>query len=79
MFNVIQNAVKYNCPKGDILILMMLSEGRTKLMIEVIDTGCGIKADIQQYLFKPFEELKQLQDFKKVQNMSLGLGLACSH
>ena len=49
------------------------------MKVEIIDTGCGIKSEFQQYLFKPFEELKQLQDFKKVQNKSIGLGLACSH
>ena len=37
------------------------------MKVEIIDTGCGIKSEFQQYLFKPFEELKQLQDFKKVQ------------
>lgn len=45
VFNVFQNAVKYNFPTGDILILMLLSEGRDKMMIEVIDTGCGIKTE----------------------------------
>jgi len=48
IFNLIQNAVKYNTYKGDILIIMGVDEKYTQegtkyiLGIDIIDTGIGI-------------------------------------
>jgi len=65
IFNLIQNAVKYNTYKGDILIIIGLEENGCdeankvhKLDIEIIDSGLGIEVDRQSYLFVPFKELK---------------------
>ena len=46
--------------------------------IKVIDTGTGIDLEKQKMLFRPFVELMQKQNLSLVQNMSIGLGLACS-
>ena len=67
LFNVIQNAVKYNSENGTILILLSLknrqSTNEHELETEVIDTGIGISEDRQKMLFKPFLELKMKQNF----------------
>jgi len=48
------------------------------MSMEIIDTGCGIEANRQKYLFKPFSELRDKQNFQKVKNQNIGLGLSCS-
>ena len=48
------------------------------LETEIIDTGVGINQDRQKMLFVPFLELKIKQNLKKIDNYSVGMGLACS-
>ena len=48
------------------------------LETEVIDTGIGIDEYRQEFLFKPFSELKKSQDLKLVKDCNIGMGLACS-
>ena len=48
------------------------------LETEIIDTGVGINMDRQKMLFVPFLELKIKQNLKKIDNYSVGMGLACS-
>lgn len=49
LFNIFQNAVKYNNEKGVIVILLSLNHdvatGETMFETEVIDTGLGIAVD----------------------------------
>lgn len=64
VFNVLQNAIKYNSYKGHIVVLIefkpSLGMDPNQLIMEtnVIDTGIGISKDRQKMLFKPFLELK---------------------
>jgi K+-sensing histidine kinase KdpD len=82
LFNLGQNAVKYNCQKGDIMFVISITTNDEKkqnyLEIDIIDTGVGIDKERQNYLFIPFLELKIKQDMRKVTNNSIGIGLACS-
>lgn len=48
------------------------------LETQIIDTGIGISQERQKLLFVPLQELKKLQDFSKVTDFNIGLGLACS-
>ena len=83
LFNIIQNAVKYNSYLGVILVVLKVIPGRRNrlrrfLQTDIIDTGSGIDPARQSFLFKPFLELKQLQCFEKVKDRTIGLGLSCS-
>ena len=84
LFNIVQNAIKYNQFKGDLLIKINLesfqfdSKNSAVLETEVIDSGIGIEEERQDILFKPFLELKRIQDLKLVKDKNIGMGLACS-
>jgi len=82
LFNIIQNAVKYNVPSGHIVLSFKLEEqqeDRFHLQVQIMDTGVGIAIDRQNLLFKPFMELNQKEDLRLVKDNSIGLGLTCSH
>lgn len=94
LFNIIQNAIKYNHPEGDLVVLlscqpssltmenMSLNSNNDELdfifKTEVIDSGIGITQSRQNMLFVPFLELKMKQNLDKVQDYNIGMGLACS-
>ena len=81
MFNVVQNAVKYNQPRGKIVFVLRIRDqngGNSWLDVEVMDTGIGIEKERQGLLFQAFKELKQTQNLKLVKDNSIGLGLASS-
>ena len=83
MFNIMQNAVKYNMPEGKIIIIMKIAQTfdfKQGAMIEthIVDTGQGIDPKRQRFLFKPFMELKAKQNFSKVKDRTTGIGLANS-
>ena len=52
LFNLIENAVKYNRPGGTVAVL--LEGGGEKAVISVRDTGVGIEADALRHVFEPF-------------------------
>ena len=90
IFNILQNAVKYNKFEGSILIILDClpvkyhDEDEDSLKnyifeVEIIDTGIGISEERQNMLFQPFMELKIKQNLKKVKDNNIGMGLACSH
>ena len=81
MFNLIQNAVKYNLPGGKVVVTLRIIENEqkiTNLYVEVIDTGMGIDAHRHHLLFAPFLELRNKQSLSEVKDNSIGLGLTCS-
>ena len=81
LFNVIQNAVKYNSYHGVLVIILTVargSDGQPQVVTQVVDQGEGIEKPRQKLLFRPFMELRATQDFEKVKNRTTGQGLSCS-
>ena len=54
LFNLIQNAVKYNKFGGLICIILESNSNHTRLVVSVKDTGIGMNKDQQKNLFKTF-------------------------
>jgi CheY-like chemotaxis protein len=55
MINLLSNAIKYNIDEGKIDI--RAEQLNTKVVVQVIDTGLGIREDKKQYVFQPFNRL----------------------
>lgn len=51
-YNLIENAIKYNAPNGQIEILVCGNESH--VIITVADTGIGIPTELQKHIFEPF-------------------------
>ena len=76
LLNLINNAIKYNCPNGKVTIktefIPSETSGTPKIRISVTDTGWGISAEDLPKLFKPFERIGA----EKTETEGTGLGLA---
>ena len=61
IFNIIQNAIKYNRPGGkiDILQRVLQKDGEAHLETKICDQGEGISSDRIKALFNIFGELKE--------------------
>jgi two-component system sensor histidine kinase ArlS len=68
LFNLINNAIKYNNKGGEIKI--EVNNEANALAVNIIDTGIGISAADLPYIFNRFKKLKQ-----SLQQDSFGLGL----
>lgn len=76
LVNLLSNAIKFT-DRGSIQVQVEeLSEQGDTIVLSVIDTGCGISAADQLYIFDPFHQADQ-----KVtrQHSGTGLGLAITH
>jgi len=67
-FNLINNAIKYNRPNGEIMIITAIENG--KLVVSIIDTGIGISPQALPFIFNRFKKFRQ-----SLQQDSFGLGL----
>ena len=67
-FNLINNAIKYNNPDGEIKVVAA-SENNT-FTVSIIDTGIGINPEDIPYIFNRFKKFRQ-----SLQQDSFGLGL----
>lgn len=75
LLNLINNAIKYNKPRGNVDILVQiisLQKEPQVVRISVTDSGIGINENDIQKLFKPFERLGA----EKTDTEGSGLGLA---
>lgn len=54
--NLVSNGIKYNHPKGKIIVLSEQREG--KLLIHITDTGVGIAREDLPHIFDGFQQLK---------------------
>ena len=75
VFNLVSNAVKYTPKDESINILVETKEGR--LIIQVTNSGIGIKKEYQQSIFDRFEVLErfEMQVSKGIETRN-GIGLA---
>ena len=71
MVNLLSNAIKYNSIPG--LINIEVSRKLDNIVIEVTDTGGGIRPDQVDKLFQPFTRLPQ---HKKIEGVGIGLALS---
>ena len=72
LFNLAENAVKYNRPGGRVRI--SVTQEPEKLLIRVSDTGCGIPGDYQQSIFQPFFRVDKSRS-REFGGAGLGLSL----
>jgi signal transduction histidine kinase len=73
LFNLINNAIKYNAPDGKISI--RLNPAENKVVFTIGNTGPGIPAADQHKIFDRFFRVAQVQG-PKVDGIGLGLSLA---
>ncbi len=73
LFNYLSNALKFTPEEGRVTIRMRL-EGRDDLLLEVEDTGIGIRAEDLPRLFVEFQQLDASAS-KKYPGTGLGLAL----
>ena len=71
-FNLIENAIKYNCDGGKISIRTFDDNGMTK--ISITDTGCGIPEEDLQSIFEPFYRVSKSRS-RKTGGAGLGLSI----
>lgn len=74
--NVVSNAIKFS-PKGNVRVVVggQKENGKTNLILDVVDTGIGISQEKVQNLFKPFFQGDSSVS-KKFGGTGLGLALS---
>lgn len=82
VFNITQNAIKYNLQNGKVDINLSFShESRDDIFwmnTLISDTGIGIDEERRNFLFKNFGELMAKGQLSQVKDLGIGLGLANS-
>ena len=72
IFNLTENAVKYNRPGGSVRI--SVTQEPEKLLLRVSDTGCGIPEECQRSIFQPFFRVDKSRS-REYGGAGLGLSL----
>ncbi|MDH4228989.1 MAG: PAS domain S-box protein [Nitrospirota bacterium] len=73
LLNLLSNSVKYNRTDGDVYLTVQREpEGWVRLALR--DTGPGIEAEFQQYLFQPFRRALPMED--SVEGTGIGLSIS---
>ena len=72
IFNLTENAVKYNRPGGSVLV--SVTQEPEKLLLRVSDTGCGIPEEYQRSIFQPFFRVDKSRS-REYGGAGLGLSL----
>ena len=72
IFNLTENAVKYNRPGGSVRI--SVTQEPEKLLLRVSDTGCGIPEEHQRSIFQPFFRVDKSRS-REYGGAGLGLSL----
>ncbi len=73
VFNLIENAIKYNRPGGRVTVTMEQSDGNVCIQVE--DTGTGIEADALPHIFEPFYRADPSRS-QQISGSGLGLSVA---
>ena len=71
LFNLTENAIRYNRPDGTVRITV--TEEEKRLVIRVADTGCGIPEQYRESIFQPFFRVDKS---RSRENGGVGLGLS---
>ena len=71
VFNLMENAIKYNRPGGTVAVTLEQNEAEVRIRVE--DTGTGIKAEALPHIFEPFY---RADPSRSQQIPGSGLGLA---
>ena len=71
LFNLIENAIKYNKPGGRVFV--SVKQADENVILEVADTGSGIPEDCMEHIFEPFFRVDKS---RSRQMGGVGLGLA---
>ena len=72
IFNLAENAVKYNRPGGSVRV--SVTQELEKLLLRVSDTGCGIPEEYQRSIFQPFFRVDKSRS-REYGGAGLGLSL----
>ena len=72
IFNLTENAVKYNRPGGSVRV--SVTQEPEKLLLRVSDTGCGIPEEYQRSIFQPFFRVDKSRS-REYGGAGLGLSL----
>ena len=72
IFNLTENAVKYNRPGGSVRV--SVTQEPEKLLLRVSDTGCGIPEEHQRSIFQPFFRVDKSRS-REYGGAGLGLAL----
>ena len=72
IFNLTENAVKYNRPGGSVRV--SVTREPEKLLLRVSDTGCGIPEEYQRSIFQPFFRVDKSRS-REYGGAGLGLSL----
>ena len=72
LFNLTENAIKYNRPGGR--VKAMATQTETEVFIRVSDTGCGIQPEFQRSIFQPFFRVDKSRS-RQYGGAGLGLSL----
>ncbi len=75
LINLLNNAVKFtNEGTITLTVRMQMTEDGTKLLIDVADTGCGIRKEDMEHLFESFERVEN-RGLHKIEGTGLGLSI----
>ena len=71
LFNLIENAIKYNHSGGSVTVSMQ--QENQQVLLHIADTGCGIPEEYRESIFQPFFRVDKS---RSRQMGGVGLGLA---
>ena len=71
LFNLTENAIRYNRPDG--IVRITVTEEEKRLIIRVSDTGCGVPEQYRESIFQPFFRVDKS---RSGENGGVGLGLS---
>ena len=71
LFNLIENAIKYNHAGGSVTVSMQ--QENHQVLLHIADTGCGISEEYRESIFQPFFRVDKS---RSRQMGGVGLGLA---
>lgn len=72
VYNLVENAIKYNNPGGQVIVTALQQGEHKKIMVE--DTGNGIPKDLRERIFEPFFRVDKSRS-RALGGVGLGLAL----